>query len=213
MNIIKEFQYDNETVVIIKKSELTESNSGYYNPGDNNLGYHNSGDNNSGDNNRGYWNSGDHNSGNHNSGDDNSGDFNSGYYNPGDNNSGNHNSGDFNSGMFNTDIPNIRMFNKDTNFKRAEIIDEMLPNFLHFSLTEWIEEKNMSIEEKAQHPDAHIHGGYLKIYGYKEAFQKSWNNTSKEDQLKILDLPNFDADIFKEISGIDVIRDMINENN
>ena len=36
------------------------------------------------------------------------------------------------------------------------------------------------------------------------SFQRSWNESDKEDRLKIKDAPNFDADIFFEISGIRV---------
>lgn len=42
---------------------------------------------------------------------------------------------------------------------------------------------------------------------YKESFQKSWEDNSLEDNLRVKDLPNFDPDIFYEISGID-LRDL-----
>ena len=47
-------------------------------------------------------------------------------------------------------------------------------------------------------------GGYLKTLDYKEAFKESYNKASKEDRKKIFNIPNFDADKFLEISGIDV---------
>ena len=50
-------------------------------------------------------------------------------------------------------------------------------------------------------------GVYLRVYDYKEAFQKSWSEADKEDRKKIFNLPNFDAEVFKEISGIDVNED------
>ena len=37
---------------------------------------------------------------------------------------------------------------------------------------------------------------------YKEAFQKSWDRASTEDKKLLEKLPNFDWDIFTEISGI-----------
>lgn len=37
--------------------------------------------------------------------------------------------------------------------------------------------------------------------------QNWWNNLSKEKQEIVLSLPNFDADIFKEITNIDVTID------
>lgn len=38
---------------------------------------------------------------------------------------------------------------------------------------------------------------------YKEAFLVAWNNASADDRMKVSKLPNFDNDVFLEISGID----------
>ena len=62
----------------------------------------------------------------------------------------------------------------------------------------------MTEAEKEAKPSYETTGGYLKEYDYKEAFRKSWDNASAEDKALLFNLPNFDADIFKEISGIDV---------
>jgi len=43
-----------------------------------------------------------------------------------------------------------------------------------------------------------------KTRTYKEAWQLYWNEASKEDKQKFLDLPNFDRWVFKDITGIDV---------
>jgi len=39
---------------------------------------------------------------------------------------------------------------------------------------------------------------------YKSAFKLSWNKADKQDRAKIKKIPNFDKDMFFEISGIDV---------
>ena len=62
-------------------------------------------------------------------------------------------------------------------------------------------------EEKKQHPEYVTTGGYLKEYAYKTAFRKSFEEAKRlpdwPEQLKRLKaLPNFDAKIFEEISGI-----------
>ncbi|MFB1502011.1 hypothetical protein [Thiocapsa sp. N5-Cardenillas] len=181
-------------------------NSGYWNSGDRNSGDRNSGHWNSGYWNSGYRNSGDlnsghWNSGHWNSGDLNSGHWNSGHWNSGDRNSGHWNSGDRNSGYFNTDIPPLRMFNRDTNVKSEDI---QWPDFLMFKLTKWVESSEMTEAEKTDHPSHVTTGGYLKTYEYKEAFRKAWDSATDEDKKKLFALPNFDAVIFKEISGIDV---------
>jgi hypothetical protein len=169
--------------------------------GENNSGYRNSGDRNSGNQNSGYWNSGDRNSGDRNSGNWNSGDQNSGNWNSGYRNSGYWNSGDRNSGYLNTTEPPVRIFNKDTDMS-LEDID--FPDFFYFELNEWVSSNNMSEGDKKEHPFWGTTGGYLKSYDYKEAWKRSWDKADEEDRAKLFALPNFDADIFFEISGIDV---------
>ena len=78
---------------------------------------------------------------------------------------------------------------------------------MFFVLTEWVPARDMSQVEKEQHPEYAITGGYLKRYDYKEAFRKSFEEAKRlpdwPEQLKRLKaLPNFDAKIFEEISGI-----------
>ena len=151
--------------------------------------------------NSGGWNSGDWNSG-----DWNSGSWNSGNYNTGDLNSGNYNTGNWNAGIFNTGACEYAFaFNQLV--KKQDL--ECLPSipFLRFKLVEWIPEKHMLPEEKEQHPKYATVGGYLKKYDYKEAFRKSFEEAKRlpdwPEQLKRLKaLPNFDARIFEEISGI-----------
>ena len=189
-------------------------NSGDRNSGDWNSGDWNSGNWNSGDCNSGYMNSGNRNSGNCNSGDRNSGNWNSGYRNSGDRNSGNWNSGDWNSGdcnsgYFNTDTPLIRIFNKDTDVKRDNI---NFPSFLYFDLTIWVSHDTATDEEKRLHKtEIEACGGFLKTLGYKEAFKLAWDKADKEEHKMLLDLPNWNNEIFKEISGIDAEAEIAKE--
>ena len=81
------------------------------------------------------------------------------------------------------------------------------PNFIYFRLTDWITLDKMTDKEKKAFPSCKTTGGYFKKYEYKEAFKKSWDKASKEDRALLFKLPNFDAEIFKEISGIDVTKD------
>ena len=164
----------------------------------------NSGDRNSGNRNSGNWNSGNWNSGNRNSGNCNSGNRNSGDWN-----SGNWNSGDWNSGYFNSDEPLVRMFNKDTDKKRDEID---FPSFLYFDLTVWVSHDTATEEEKEQHKtEIETSGGFLKTLDYKEAFRLAWDKARKEEHKKLLDLPNWNNEIFKEISGIDAESEIAKE--
>ena len=181
-------------------------NSGNRNSGDCNSGNCNSGDCNSGNRNSGNRNSGDCNSGNCNSGNRNSGDWNSGDCNSGNRNSGNRNSGDWNSGncnsgFFNSDEPCIRMFNKMTNYKREDV---KIPSWCYFNLTVWVSHDTATEEEKTDHKaEIEICGGFLKTLNYKDAWRIAWNKASIEERKKLFDLPNWDNQVFKEITGID----------
>ena len=195
-------------------------NSGNYNSGDWNSGSRNSGGCNSGSRNSGKYNSGDKNSGNFNSGDCNSGNLNSGNFNSGNYNSGNYNSGNYNSGNWNsgtgnsgylnTDLPPVRMFNKYTDKKYNEL---SFPSFMYFNLTVWVSHDTATEEEKEQHKDEiKTCGGFLKTLEYKEAFRRAWNKADKEEHKKLLKLPNWNNEIFKEISGIDAEAEIAEEN-
>ena len=162
---------------------------------------------NSGNRNSGEWNSGNSNSGNWNSGDRNSGYGNSGYGNSGNGNSGNWNAGDLNSGYFNSDEPCLRMFNKMTNYKREDV---EIPSWCYFDLTVWVSHDTATEEEKTEHKDEiEICGGFLKTIDYKDAWRIAWNKASIEERKKLFDLPNWDNQVFKEITGIDAEKEIL----
>ena len=180
-------------------------NSGNRNSGNCNSSNWNSGDCNSGNRNSGDCNSGNRNSGNCNSGNSNSGNWNSGNRNSGNCNSGNWNSGNCNSGFFNSDEPNVRMFNKDTKLKKDDID---IPSWCYFNLTVWVSHDTATEEDKEVHKkEIETCGGFLKTLEYKEAWKLAYDKTDDEEKIQLFNLPNFDADIFEEISGIDVRAD------
>ena len=183
--------------------------SGAYNSGSWNSGSCNSGSYNSGSYNSGVWNSGSWNSGACNSGSWNSGSWNSGSCNSGSRNSGSYNSGSCNSGFFNSDEPNVRMFNKMTKKKRDDI---NLPSWCHFDLTVWVSHDTATDEEKEEHKaEIETCGGYLKTLEYKEAWRLAWDKASKEEHKKLLKLPNWNNEVFKEITGIDAEKEIAKE--
>lgn len=209
-------------------------NSGNHNSGSFNSGNWNSGNWNSGEYNSGDWNSGDKNSGNlnsgkYNSGNKNSGNFNSGNFNSGNNNSGNCNIGDYNSGnwnsgdwntcnfsngCFNTMESQIYLFNKPSEWtywdwrnSMAYIILSRMPN----NLLEYVIWEDMTDEEKNSYPEAEITGGYLKKLNKFECNIKWWRDLSDEEKAIIIAIPNFDKEIFKEITGIDIDEEDANE--
>ena len=67
--------------------------------------------------------------------------------------------------------------------------------------------KEMSEEEKRAYPNAEVTGGYLKKLDGKSLQRKRqewYDSLSEEGKKEIKNLPNFDRDIFKKITGIDV---------
>ena len=202
-----------EIVREISWTELLELvNVGEGNTGIGNSGYFNSGYYNCGSRNSGYYNSGCWNSGNHNSGYYNSGSANSGYYNSGSANSGDWNSSDHNNGCFNTATIKIHLFNKPSDWtykdwlsSRARRVMDCVPKNLA-----WVEFDQMTDEEKKAYPTAEITNGYLrKIPDDELAVIRNewWARLSPDNKDEILKLPNFDKEIFKEITMIDVKND------
>ena len=188
------------------------SNSGYRNSGNWNSGYRNSGNSNSGNCNSGNSNSGNCNSGNSNSGNCNSGNCNSGNRNSGNWNSGYRNSGYSNSGYRNSGAfcidnnPKLFLFDKltDINVRDWENSEPIrIMNSLLLT-AEWIYENSMTDIEKEKYPTYKTTGGYLKTKTMYEAWADVWNNLDDTEKQVFLDLPNFDADKFKIITGIEV---------
>ena len=211
LEIVREIPWAEVLEVVNTGKDCTgRCNSGNWNSGNWNSGNCNSGNCNSGD-----WNSGDWNSGNRNSGDWNSGNSNSGNCNSGDRNSGNCNSGDWNAtsfsnGCFNTVSPKIYMFNKPTDWTFGRWFNcraRRLLNDIDDCQLEYVYLPDMTDEEKAAHPEAETTGGYLKERTTADNARKWWAGLSADDRNVILSLPNFDAAIFKEITGVDVSKD------
>ncbi|EIS9524038.1 PPE family protein [Clostridioides difficile] len=192
-------------------------NSGNYNTGNYNTGNHNTGNCNSGNRNSGNYNTGNHNTGNCNSGYCNSGYCNSGYcnegcwntgnYNIGNCNSGDWNIGDYNAGVFCTDVPKIRMFNKETDLTYEDWMNSEARNILKRNsyLTKWIRIDDMTEEEEKNNPGYEINNGYLKVFTFEEMCKNMWDSLTEEEKKIIMEIPNFDRGIFKEITGIEVL--------
>jgi hypothetical protein len=175
-------------------------NTGNWNTGNSNAGNCNSGDNNTGGHNSGYWDAGDWNSG----------DWNTGYWNTGNCNTGDWNRSSSNTGCFMTSDQTIMMFNKPSdwtihdwrNSQAFRIMNGCLP--AKYTDTNWITTSNMTDKEKEEHPEYKTTGGYLKETECEFDRQKWWDELSDDDKHEVMSLPNFDADIFFECTGIKV---------
>ena len=197
---------------VLELVNLGKACTGLCNSGDCNSGNRNSGLCNSGDRNSGNCNSGNCNSGNRNSGNCNSGNCNSGDRNSGNCNSGNCNSGDWNktcfsNGCFNTESPKIYLFNKPSNWNYSDWLNSDARYILMncpSNVLSWIWEDDMTDEEKEQHPEYLATGGFLKHIEEETGRQMWWDGLSDVQKDSVMQLPNFDKDIFKEITGISI---------
>lgn len=213
IKIIREISWEEVLrMVNTGKANTGFGNTGCYNSGDYNTGNYNSGNRNTGHHNTGNYNTGNYNSGNYNDGSYNCGSYNSGQFNCGRCNIGNYNSGDFNkinfsNGCFNTKESKILMFNKPSDWSiedwRYSEAKRLLDNIM-YNVLKWIYSYEMTEEEKEQHPKYKTTGGYLKELDKSKCGQLWWDNLLDYNKNVIKSLPNFDAEIFKEITGIDI---------
>ena len=62
----------------------------------------------------------------------------------------------------------------------------------------------MTDQEKLDNPKFYVTQGYLKTYSYKEAWKNAFDNKNEGDIELLKNLPNFDAEVFEEITGIKI---------
>jgi hypothetical protein len=162
--------------------------------------------------NTGNWNTGNCNTGNWNTGNWNTGNWNTGNWNTGDWNTGNWNTGDwnkssFNTGCFNTVEQKIMLFNKPSDMTYRDWYESdarWLLNQIPKDVVEWIYSEDMTDEEKAEHLTHETTGGYLKVLDESECGQLWWGSLSDRQKNIIKAIPNFDAEIFFQCTGIRV---------
>lgn len=153
-------------------------------------------------------NTGDENTGNKNTGNKNTGNKNTGNSNTGNSNTGDWNITDFSTGCFNTKEEKIRLFNKRSNWTYRDWRYSSARDLMcdcPYTKTVWINEKYMTDSEKEENPTWERTGGYLKtIEVTDEDRQAWWDNLDDEEREEVMSLPNFDKEIFKKITGIEV---------
>ena len=177
---------------------VNKTNTGHYSTGDcstgnRSTGYHSTGNYSTGNYSTGDWSTGYRSTGNRSTG----------HWSAGNRSTGRWSTSDYSTGHFSTiDDTGFSAFNKLCT--RDQWAQADIPSWLYFNLTEWVDKEDMTDLEKQDHPTYETTGGYLKKYEYQEAWKKSYDNATREEQLKIKSLPNFDAEVFYEISGIKI---------
>lgn len=132
---------------------------------------------------------------------------NTGNRNTGDWNTGDWNKSSFNTGCFNTEEQKIMLFNKPSDMTYNDWLRSdarYLLNQIPKDVVEWVYEEDMTDEEKVANPTYETTGGYLKVLDESECGQLWWGSLSDSQKNYIRSIPNFDAEIFEQCTGIKV---------
>ena len=203
IQIVREIPWQELLTIVNTGKDCTGlCNTGNWNTGNWNTGNWNTGNRNTGD-----RNTGNRNTGNRNTGNCNTGNCNTGNRNTGNCNTGEWNKSSFNTGCFNTEEPKIMLFNKPSDMTYREWIDSdarYLLNRIPKDVVEWVYEEDMTDEEKVANPTYETTGGYLKVLDESECGQLWWGSLSDLQKNHIKSIPNFDAEIFEQCTGIKV---------
>ena len=184
-----------------------DCNTGNWNTGNCNTGDCNTGNRNTGNCNTGNRNTGNCNTGNWNTGNCNTGNRNTGNCNTGNRNTGDWNKSSFNTGCFNTEEQKIMLFNKPSDMTYREWMNSdarYLLNQIPKNVVELVYEEDMTDEEKLANPTYETTGGYLKVLDESECGQLWWDGLPDRQKNIIKAIPNFDANIFQQCTGIEV---------
>ena len=191
----------------LSETELLAAFMAETNAGNRNAGTGNAGNRNAGHDNAGHYNAGNRNAGTGNAGTGNAGNYNAGTGNAGNRNAGNYNAGHDNAGtgnagMFNLAVRTVMLFDKDSGLEWESDIIKTLKNKLNKSvkpILRWVSINDMSEAEKSEFPSSKTTGGFLR--NMKRSDYSALNNPS--DIAFFQALPNFDAETFFAITGID----------
>lgn len=98
---------------------------------------------------------------------------------------------------------NLRIFNQDVSEDEYNKTLSLLgDNEIKIQLTKWVDYKNLDKDDQTS--TSKQLGGLLKVFTYEEAWKNFWDKATQEQKSVILDIPQFDNEIFKSITGIDV---------
>jgi len=101
----------------------------------------------------------------------------------------------------------MRLFNKDSEYTYSEFCEKFSFVYPDLKICAWVLYKDLPQSE--QTTDTKNMGGMLKTLTYKEAWAEYWNRASDSDKEWFKSLPNFDAKIFEEITGINVEQQVV----
>ena len=77
-------------------------------------------------------------------------------------------------------------------------------NGVPFDELRWVYSENMTDDEKKEHPEHDVTGGFLKEFDYSKNRQNWWDELDTDDKKTIKSLPNFNKEKFERIVGIKI---------
>ena len=180
--------------------------TGYCSAGDRSTGDRSTGDCSTGDCSTGYGSTGDYSTGDCSTGDCSTGDFSTGDFSTGNRSTGNCSTSNNSTGHFSTIDGQPSFFDKPFNGTWDEA-NALIPS-VELKLGSYrVLSLRMTEQQKADHPSHETTGGVLLSYDhtYHQAWAIAWAEMDQETRDRFLNLPNFDAEKFKQITGIDTV--------
>ena len=183
--------------------------TGDFSTGDYSTGNRSTGDYSTGNRSTGHCSTGNHSTGDYSTGDFSTGDFSTGDFSTGDYSTGDGSTGycsisNGSTGHFSTIDGQPSFFDKPFNGTWAEAL-ELIP-YVELKLgAYWVASSEMTDQQKADHPTHENLGGVLLKHNhtYHQAWAIAWSEMYQATRDRFLNLPNFDAQKFKQITGID----------
>ena len=187
--------------------------TGYRSTGDCSTGDCSTGNCSTGNHSTGYRSTGNCSTGNCSTGDCSTGNCSTGNRSTGNRSTGNYSISNRSTGHFSTIDVQPSFFDKPFNgtWEQAE---ELIPSVVLKLGTYWVTSSEMTEQQKADHPTHGTTGGVLLKYDhtYHQAWAIAWDGMDQAKKDRFLNLPNFDAEKFKQITGIDTTTVQVPKN-
>ena len=185
-------------------TEQTKTSTGHCSTGHHSTGHRSTGNRSTGHCSTGNGSTGNFSTGHHSTGHRSTGNRSTGNRSTGHGSTGDFSTGDFSTGHFSTANGQPSFFDKpfDGTWDDAA---RLIP-YVQLKLgTYWVDSAEMTEQQKSDHPSHGTTGGVLLTYDhtYHEAWSIAWSEMDQATRNRFLSLPNFDAEKFKQITGID----------
>ena len=99
----------------------------------------------------------------------------------------------------------MKMFDKESDWTIEDWHSSDAINIMNtcpYTYSNFINESDMTDEEKENHPEYETIGGYIKTFIVTEEDKEKWWNELDEDKKDVIKaLPNFDFDKFRQCVG------------